>query len=65
MSRPWYEVPTHEDDSAALVALRGLSGTGSSPAEVGAEEEDVEGAEDDEEDECPSLVISFLGLDIV
>ena len=57
MSRPWYEA-THEDDSAALVL-----GTGSFPAEVGAEvEEDVE---DDEEDECPSLVISFLGLDIV
>ena len=58
MSRPWYvHAARYEDDSAALVL-----GTGSSPAEVGAEEEDVEG---DEDDECPSLVISFLGLDIV
>ena len=58
MSRPWY-VARYEGvvDSAALV-----SGTGSFPSEV-EEEEDVEGAEDDEEDECPSLVmISFLGL---
>ena len=63
MSRPWYDA-RYEGvvDSAALVTLRRMSGTGSSPAEVGAEEEDVEG---DEDDECPSLVISFLGLDIV